>query len=85
MNDKDKLLKTIQMYDFALYELNLYLDTHPHCQNALGYFRKYSALKSKAVNEYTKRFGSLTADQLDSNANTWEWATTPFPWERSCD
>lgn len=85
MNDKEKLLKTIQMYDFSLYELNLYLDTHPHCQNALHYFRKYSILKNKAVDEYTRRFGPITAEQLNDNATSWEWSTKPFPWERSCD
>lgn len=73
------------MYDFSLYELNLYLDTHPNCQNALTYFKKYSALKNKAVQEYNRRFGPLTAEQLEPNSTTWDWATTPFPWERSCD
>jgi spore coat protein JB len=85
MSDKERLLKTIQAYDFSLYELNLYLDTHPNCQHGLAYFRKYLALKSKALEEYNRRFGSITAEQLEPNATTWEWSTTPFPWERGCD
>lgn len=85
VNDKSKLLKAIQMYDFSLYELNLYLDTHPNCKHALAYFRKYSALKNQAVQEYTQRYGSITAEDLNPDATSWEWATSPFPWERSCD
>lgn len=85
MDDRERLMKAIQTYDFALYELNLYLDTHPNCQHALGYYRKYSRLKSKAVDEYTDRYGAITAEQLPADANGWEWSTTPFPWERGCD
>lgn len=85
MNDREKLLKTIQMYDFSLYELNLYLDTHPNCQRALNYFKKYLTLKNKAVDEYTRRFGPITAEHLNDDTTSWEWATQPFPWERSCD
>lgn len=85
MTDKEKLLKTIQMYDFTLYELNLYLDTHPHCQNALNYYRKYSKLKNDAVAEYSRRFSPITAEDLQPDANHWDWASSPFPWERSCD
>jgi len=85
LNDKEKLLKTIQMYDFSLYELNLYLDTHPNCQHALNYFKKYLSLKNKAVDEYTQRFGPITAEHLNDNSTSWDWATKPFPWERSCD
>ena len=47
MNEKELMMK-IKKYDFALKELNLYLDTHPNCRKALELFKKYKALKEEA-------------------------------------
>lgn len=84
MSEKNALMKVIKKYDFALYELNLYLDTHPRCMNALAYFKKYQDLRNKAVNEYTEKFGALTADQTNADEG-WKWAEGPWPWQREDD
>lgn len=80
--ERNKLLHTIQMYDFALYELNLYLDTHPDCTEAIKYFRQYKELRNCAYDEYSSRFGPLTA-VLNNCESHWEWIDEPWPWERS--
>ena len=48
----NNLLRAIQMYDFYLYELNLYLDTHPNDNQALALFKKYPifSLSSQKIN-----------------------------------
>ncbi|MBR1592345.1 MAG: spore coat protein CotJB [Ruminococcus sp.] len=81
MNEKNRLLAVIKKYDFALKELNLYLDTHPNCRRALSLFNQYRANKDKAVNEYTSKYGSLTAEQ-NNNSERWAWVDDPWPWER---
>ena len=81
MNEKDMLMRAIKKYDFALYELNLYLDTHPHCSNALAYFRKYKDLRDKAVEEYNKKYGPVTADQTNTDEG-WKWVDEPWPWQQ---
>lgn len=82
MTERDMLFKAIQQYDFALYELNLYLDTHPNCSKALGYFNKYNELRTTAYNEYIKKYGPLTAKD-NSSLSKWQWIDQPWPWERS--
>ena len=82
MNEKEMLLKAIKKYDFALKELNLYLDTHPNCRRALAMLRKYSELRSKAAAEYSARFGPIVPEQSDSDQH-WTWIDDPWPWERS--
>ena len=47
MNEKARLMRKIKEYDFALKELNLYLDTHPNCRRALALFKKYKDLRKK--------------------------------------
>lgn len=81
---RQQLLNAIQMYEFYLYELQLYLDTHPACPNGLNSFRKYKQLLSQAVSAYTKSYGPLTAK--DSECSTvFEWAGGPWPWEKEAN
>lgn len=80
MSEKTALMNAIKKYDFALYELNLYLDTHPKCMNALAYFKKYQDLRRKAAEEYTQKFGPVTADQTNTE-NGWSWVNDPWPWQ----
>ena len=81
MNEKNMLLSRIKKYDFTLKELNLYLDTHPNCRSALSMFRKYRELRRDAVQEYNKRFGPLTPEQV-TDTQSWTWVEDPWPWER---
>ena len=82
MGTRDRLMKDVQMYDFALYELALYLDTHPSCPKALDQYRKYKALRENAANEYINLYGPLNISQVDST-DRWTWIDEPWPWERS--
>jgi len=81
MNERNMLLSRIKKYDFTLKELNLYLDTHPNCRRALAMFRKYRELRRDAVQEYNKRFGPLTPEQV-TDTQSWTWVEDPWPWER---
>lgn len=81
MNAEKMLMQRIRQYDFALKELNLYLDTHPHCRRALELFAKYRKLREEAVSEYNSRFGPITPEQ-NTNTQHWSWVDDPWPWER---
>ena len=75
------LMKKIQMYDFCLNELNLYLDTHPNSQKGLEMFHKYNKLLSEACDEYTMMYGPITINDVSSKCK-WTWATEKWPWEK---
>ncbi len=80
MTDRQKMLKRVQMFDFILDELNLYLDTHPTDQNALDYFARYQYLKNDAANQYEARFGPLRAEDF-VDGDKFTWIKGPWPWE----
>jgi len=84
MNERQRLLKLIQMYDFAIKDLNLYLDTHPGCAAALQYFHKYKELSAKAYDQYIKLYGPIIPKQVTSTEH-WTWINSPWPWERSAN
>jgi spore coat protein JB len=80
LNDKNKLFRDIQIVSFAIDDVKLFLDTHPHDENALNYFRHYRDLLQEMRTQYIERFGPLTA--MNSKAeNTWNWVEGPWPWE----
>lgn len=82
MNEQMMLMTKIKKYDFALRELNLYLDTHPDCRRALALFGKYRDLRDAAVAEYVKMYGPIVPEQ-NLDEQHWSWIDEPWPWERS--
>lgn len=54
--------------DFAVTELNLYLDTHPQDQEALGLYASYIKLAKEGREKYTAKYGLWTA-------RSWFWRT----------
>lgn len=50
MHEKQKLLSMFRKYDFVLYELQLYLDTHPRCPEALRMWKNYQAMQAESGN-----------------------------------
>lgn len=79
--EKMTLLRKIQVVDFALQEVNLFLDTHPRNKKALTYYEMYRKLRHELHREYTEKFGPLTRDDVTSTEN-WTWIDDPWPWEK---
>ena len=63
-----------QQLAFVLWELRLYLNTHPCNQQALALYRRLS--RQAECETYATAF---VAD--DGCANTWGWIENPWPWE----
>lgn len=83
-NNQRQLMNLIQMYDFYLYELQLYLDTHSTDRNALAAFRKYQQLRQTAAQRYNNMYGPITP--IESNCSeVFEWAKGPWPWEKEAN
>lgn len=80
MKERDSLLKKVQMYQFCLFDIHLYLDSHPFCKEALEYYKKYSELSKEANREYTEKFGPLNHSDVDVSHH-WTWVDGPWPWE----
>lgn len=73
-------MKEVQMYDFALVDTGLFLDTHPDNQAALTFYDETRKKYLEAVEAYEEQFGPLIATDTDVE-NGWTWVQTPWPWE----
>ncbi len=79
-----ELLKAIQMYDFALIELNLFLDTHPDDKKALAKFNEINPKREMAYKAYAEKYGTITATQANYD-KSFHWTDGPWPWERGAN
>ena len=66
-NKRDTLLYKIQMYIFALKDLNLYLDVYPKDESI--------------INEYQNNYGPLNTNEVNSE-DIWTWINNPWPWDK---
>jgi len=77
---RQEALRKVQMYDFALTDTGLFLDTHPTNQAALTFYDTTRKMYLAAVEAYEEQFGPLTAEDTDVESG-WAWVETPWPWE----
>ena len=80
-NKREELLLDILKHNFALTELNLYLDVNPRDMNMIGLYNRYLTNKKRLVDEYEKNFGPLTLDGINMGSNDWNWNNSSWPWE----
>ncbi len=74
------MLKDIQILDFVLVDLSLYLDTHPQCRDAIEHYNHYLSIKNKLCKEFSAMYYPLSLQYADSS-NEWRWSLAPLPWE----
>lgn len=80
--NKAELKKKIFEIDFAIYELALYLDTHPTCKRAMELLEEYRKKRKDIITVYENNFGKFITNIQDAPASgCWQWLNSPWPWE----
>lgn len=80
-SERENLLNQWQQYNFALVDLDLYLDAHPNDRNAVKLYQDYLRNAKQILNKYESMYGPLTLDSSDMKQTNWEWIRAPWPWE----
>ena len=81
-NSKERLMKAIQAYSFAVYDALLYLDAYPNSREAQEHYNKYQRLLAKATADYEGKYGHVTAPK---ETKDWKWTDGPWPWQMEGD
>jgi spore coat protein JB len=79
VTEREILLKKISTYQFAVFDLQLFLDTHPNDTKTIQKMNEYRAEARPLVKEYEEKFGPLTKSM--TSQNNWHWIKAPWPWE----
>ncbi|AJY75974.1 spore coat protein CotJB [Paenibacillus beijingensis] len=74
-------LEELQQLDFALVELNLYLDTHPGDLQALQQFNQLAQKYKECMQQFEMQFGPLMNFGHSYSRYPWQWNDTPWPWQ----
>ena len=74
------LLTAMMALDFAVKELNLYLDTHANDQEALDLYASYIKMAKEGRAKYLAQYGPLNSDDLTPEGG-YAWLNDPWPWE----
>ncbi|MBQ6419706.1 MAG: spore coat protein CotJB [Clostridia bacterium] len=78
MNRRNKQLQALSAVQFALWELHLYLDTHPDDLQALSLHEKYEVKFAKLRAAYEEDYGPLTPVAGEGIS----WLKDPWPWDK---
>ena len=79
-SNKKSLMKDLMAHDFAAYDLQLFLDTHPCDKKALECFQKQTAKAKELKKEYEEKYGPITASGAKCEL-PWQWIQSPWTWE----
>jgi len=77
--NREKALKDVQKYNFAVNEAVLYLDGHPTNKNALEFYMKAKKMHKDAKEKYEATYGPLTFYNAQGPSGT--WIKGPWPWQ----
>lgn len=80
MDNRQIMLYDIMLFDFAVQDSTLFLDTHPNDKDAFAYYREASSRLQKSKKAYEKEFGALSNREIHSNSYH-SYIKAPWPWE----
>ncbi len=73
----------IRAYQFALYDLGLFLDSHPDDKQAMQLRAHYKAKLCQLKDAYEQHYGPLVLTQSDVEDSWREWICDPWPWDNT--
>lgn len=81
MDNRAALAHRIKAYDFAILEMNLFLDTHPCDKQALALFYMYRDKRDELISTYETHYGPYINTVDDVKGDNFTWISNPWPWE----
>ncbi len=82
--DRSNLLCKLQSYNFAAYDMLLYLDTHPDDKKAFRIFQELVEKTNELKKEYQEKYGPLSA-YATAKRDSFDWLDSPWPWEKEAN
>lgn len=84
-SEREEALLNLNQIQFAMHELNLYLDVYPNDANIMRQFVAYRNTYNDLLNQYENRYGALNVNSISLNSVPFGWVNQTWPWERSAN
>lgn len=79
MNEQALMKRRIEALKFAIWELHLFLDSHPYNTDATKKKEEYEKNLKVLIREYENKYGRIFP--TSKNTSRYEWISSPWPWE----
>lgn len=79
MSEQETLMRRINAYRFATWELHIFLDTHPGDCKAAKQQEEYRRMAEELTAQYEAAYGPM--NQNSSDTSRWAWISNPWPWD----
>lgn len=79
MTEQQRLMRRIDACRFAMWELKIFLDTHPDNCEAVKSLQERRKMAADLIKQYEDAYGPLNPS--DATASRWAWVQEPWPWE----
>lgn len=80
MTEQQACLQELMALDFKLYDLHLYLNTHPFDGEVLEIYQDLAKEAQAARVKYENTYGPLKCKNAATDCE-WTWIKNPWPWE----
>ena len=80
MSERERLLRKLSAAQFAAWELNIFLDTHPNNTEAITRYKAYKRAAEEMKAQYEAKYGPLMAQNIYNDVH-FDWVNNPWPWE----
>ncbi len=84
-SEREEALLNLNQIQFAMHELNLYLDVYPNDANIMRQFVAYRNTYNDLLNQYENRYWALNVNSTSLNSVPFGWVDQTWPWERSAN
>ncbi|OGX68639.1 MAG: cotJB protein [Paenibacillus sp. RIFOXYA1_FULL_44_5] len=76
-----QLLNDLQTLDFVLFELDLYLDTHPDDLQSIKEYNQFAQKRKQVAGQFEHLYGPLLHGGQSYSHHPWSWVEAPWPWQ----
>lgn len=79
-NSQEEALFNLNQIQFAMHDLNLYLDIFPNDRDMINRFSYYKNTYNTLLKQYEDQYGPLIINSV-KDTTPFEWVKDNFPWE----
>ena len=79
MSEQEKLKRQINAYQFSMWELHLFLDSHPNNCDAAKMLDDNRTKLTALTEQYESTYGPI--NETPATASRWAWVSDPWPWD----
>ena len=80
-NEKEEMLLNLNQMQFAMHEMNLYLDVFPNDSNAMNQFIMFRNSYNELLDNFQRKYGAININSEFLNNAPFGWAMESWPWD----